>query len=188
MSLPGARISARPARPDVRVRRRVAARRAAPVALAAALLAVGATPASADTLSSSFVVRTRVFSGCTLTTNNLFVNVARQQTDPALGSTTFRVVCGGATATNPLPVRFTFAPASGGSAFILRETNPTKQMPYDLCNDAACAYAYSPSVEGPPISVTSPVYSYDLYARVYPPPTGATPGNYRQQLNVTLAY
>ncbi len=188
MSLPEARISARPARPDVRARRRVAARRAAPVALATALLAVAATPASADTLSSDFVVRTRVFAGCTLTTNDLEMNVAREQTDPALGATTFRVVCGGATVTNPLPVRFTFAPAGGDSTFVLRENNPTKQMLYDLCNDAGCADVYSPGVEGPIVSVTSPVYSYDLYARVYPPAGGATPGRYRQQLNVTLAY
>jgi Spore Coat Protein U domain len=163
--------------------------RAVALGAAAAVLATETgPPAEALTATGTFVARVRVYGGCTLTTADLVVPIARNQTTPAVGVTTFTVACPGATFANPLPVRFTFVPQSATNEFIMSVGHSPKQIPYQLCNDAACADVYAAGVAGPVVGVNVPSYGYRLWAEAYPPPTGAQNGNYRQQVDVTLTY
>lgn len=187
MTLPTDRPRARAAGPPAGGGARCVARGVGLAALLGALLVVSATAAEPRTFVTDFTVRTTVFGGCTLSTSDLEIAMARRQTLPGTGSTHFAVACPGATATHPLPVRFTFAPTTG-SVFVLRENNPAKQMFYDLCNDAACSQIYAPGVAGPVVPVTGPTFAYRLHGRVYPEAGGASPGRYRQQVNVTLTF
>jgi hypothetical protein len=160
----------------------------------AALAAVGAmlvvaigSPVGARTVSGTFRATARVYAGCTMTTPDLVIPAVKDQVTPAFGVTTFAVNCGGASFAHPLPVRFTFAPASGSGIFEMNEGKP-KNLPYRLCNDSACTEVYVSGVAGPVVDVNKPAFSYRLWGEAFPPPTGLKPGSYKQDVNVTLTY
>ncbi len=163
-------------------------RRAVRPALVAFLLLFVAPPVEALTATSQFTMSATVFSGCSLTTSRLEIALARGQATPGLGRTSFIVTCPAASAANPLPIRFTFEPQGAGGQFILKDQVPWKSMPYQLCNDSACAEVYGAGVPGPVVAVDRPSFSYSLWGQAFPPASGVRPGNYRQRVTVTLTY
>ncbi len=154
---------------------------------AAAALLFSTASAEADTTSTTIEVRARVVASCTVTTTRLTINVPRGATAPGFGSTNFTVNCPGASAINQVPARFTFSPSDGSSAFVIRKGG-ADQMPYELCHDTSCAQQYVSGTPGPVFSITNPSYIYSLRGKAYPPSTGAKPGTYKQDVDVTLTY
>jgi spore coat protein U-like protein len=161
--------------------------RSAALAIAGAALAVSiGLPAGATTTTGTFSVRARVVSECTLTTTDLEIPLARDQVVPSIGSTTFTVNCGAVSHGNPMPVQFTFVPSGG--AFEMKEQSSSQSVPYQLCNDSACNEVYAAGAAGPVVGVDAAAFSYHLWAKALPLATGVQPGDYAQQVVVTLTY
>lgn len=132
-------------------------------------------------------VRARLVASCTLTTTRLNLDVPRGATAPGFGTTNFMVSCPGASAVNQVPARLTFAPSDGSVPFVIRKGR-ADQMPYDLCHDSSCTQTYTSGMPGPVFSITNPSYTYALRGKAYPPSSGAKPGTYKQDVDVTLTY